>query len=278
MELSNYSSLNLRFSNEGRVLHLRLEHGKANEMGSEQLREFERLCSDLEAHPDIRAVIAYSTKRSKRGTAIFIAGANVNERVGWTESAVKAHVSWQREVMNRFRHLPVFTVAVVEGVALGWGTEFMLVCDYRICTEAAGFSLPETGLGILPGAGGTSELWAHIGVPQTLRLGMTGERLGGREAASLGLVQECVTDAEEAMIRAHALSEMVANRSPTALAEFKRGVLSSVGRAPEERAAIEARAYNTCVDHGDAAIGREYFASIRKGESVPWLRRKSAID
>jgi enoyl-CoA hydratase/carnithine racemase len=278
MEFSEYSSLNLRFANDGQLLLLELKHGKANEMGLEQLNDFARLCDDLEANTDVRSVITYSTKRSKRGTPIFIAGANVSERVGWDDSRVKAHVAWQREVMNRLRHVPVFTLAVVDGVALGWGTEYMLVCDYRICTDAASFALPETGLGILPGAGGTSEMWAHIGVAQTLRLGMLGERVGGREAASLGLVQECLADGEQAMARAHELAALAAQRSPTALAQFKRGVLASVGSSPVQRVAIETRAYDRCVDHGDAAIGREYFALIRKDEPVPWPPRESSID
>jgi enoyl-CoA hydratase/carnithine racemase len=273
MNLNAYSSLHLSLANEGRVLLLALEHGKANEMGSDQLREFERLCDELEKNSEIRAVITYSTKRSRKGTAIFIAGANVNERVGWEDSQVKAHVAWQRRVLNRVRHLPVFTIAVVDGVALGWGTEYMLVSDYRICTPGASFALPETGLGILPGAGGTSELWAHIGVAQTLRLGMSGERINGPEAAAIGLVQECLSSEEAAMSRAHGLAELVAKRSPTALAAFKRGVLAAVGASPEVRTQIEEQAYNRCVDHGDAAIGRASFALIRKGEPVPWPPR-----
>lgn len=274
MELNEYSSLHLSFANEGRVLLLALEHGKANEMGSAQLREFERLCDEIEVTPQIRAFITYSTKRSRKGTAIFIAGANVNERMGWEDSRVKAHVAWQRQVLDRIRHLPVFTIAVVDGVALGWGTEYMLVSDYRICTESASFALPETGLGIVPGAGGTSELWAHVGISQTLRLGMSGERITGNEATSIGLVQECLTSNEEAMLRAQELADKVAKRSPTALAAFKRGVLAAVGAAPGERTKIEESAYNRCVENGDAAIGREYFASIRNGEPVPWPPRE----
>ena len=50
-------------------------------------------------------------------------------------------------------------------------------------------------------------------------------------------------------------------------------MLASVGRSPQERMAIEDTAYARCVDHGDAAIGREYFAKIRSGEPVPWPDR-----
>ena len=273
MDLSTFYSLILTLSDFGAVLFLGLEQGKAFEMGSEQLSEFERLCEILEGPSQVRALITYSTKRSRRGTPIFVAGANVNERVGWTNDRVKEHVSWQRRVLNRVRHIPVFTLAVVEGVALGWGTEYMLVCDYRIATDSASFALPETGLGILPGAGGTSDLWAHVGVAQTLRLGMTGESLSGTQAQAVGLVQETVATVEEGLARAESLANRAALRSPTALAAFKAGVLASVGSGPNQRMAIEEAAYARCVDHGDAAIGREHFAAIRKGEPAPWPAR-----
>ena len=108
-----------------------------------------------------------SERRSKRGTPIFISGANVTERQGWERDRVAAHVRYQREVLRRLRALPLFHVAVVNGVALGWGTEYMITCDYRIATKEATFGLPETGLGILPGAGGSSELSALIGLQKT---------------------------------------------------------------------------------------------------------------
>src|SRR5690606_32519387 len=118
------------------------------------------------------------------------------ERQGWPEDEVKAHVRRQRKILASLREAPVLHIAVVNGVALGWGTEFLLTADYRIACDEASFGLPETGLGIIPGAGGTSELWAHVGVPHALRLGMTGERIDAAEALRIGLVQERATDVD----------------------------------------------------------------------------------
>ena len=81
----------------------------------------------------------------------------------------------------------MFHGVVAHGVALGWGTEFMLTADWRIAVDNAVFGLPETGLGIVPGAGGTAELWAEIGVGQALKMGMTGERIDASEAKRIGL-------------------------------------------------------------------------------------------
>mgnify|MGYP001954846409 CR=1 FL=1 len=65
-----------------------------------------------------------------------------------------------------------------------------------------------------------------------------------------------------------------ASPSPTAVAAFKAAALATPGRPPEERAEIEARAYEHCLDSGEAAIGREHFSTLREGGEVPWGPRK----
>ncbi|TNE91755.1 MAG: hypothetical protein EP330_04265 [Deltaproteobacteria bacterium] len=274
MEIGDFEHLKLGLSSDGRTLTLELDHGKTNEMGSAQLHEFERLVTRL-CEPDApRTMISFSRRKSSRGTPIFIAGANVTERIGWDDDRVKEHVRWQRRVLTMLRKAPCFHVCVVDGVALGWGTEFLLTADYRIGCDGAAFALPETGLGILPGAGGTSELLAHIGMAHTLRLGMTGERIDADEAARIGLVEERAATVDDGLERAHGLAALVARRSPTAVAAFKLAVHEAHGLREEARLECEARAYEHCVDHGDAAIGRAHFAQIRAGDEVPWPKRR----
>lgn len=259
----------LELTHDGPLALLEFDHGKANEMGRSQLDALDALPAAL-AENGTRVLISYSRRTSSRGTPIYIAGADVTERVGWSDAEVAAHVRHQRAVLARVRHMPVFHVTVVHGVALGWGTEFLITADYRIATPTAGFGLPETGLGIIPGAGGSSELWAMIGLPQALRLGMTGERIGADEAQRIGLVQEVAADVDAGLARARALAAMVARRSPTAVAAFKAAALAAVGRPGPERAEIEARAYEHCLFSGEAAIGRAHFKQIIGGEGAPW--------
>lgn len=259
----------LRLSWQGRALVVELDHGRANEMGSAALDGWEVVCRLLESGA-ARALLTFSRRRSPKGAAIFISGADVTERAGWDEARVKAHVRRQRDLLARLRRAPVFHVAVVNGVAFGWGTEFLITADYRLATPEARFALPETGLGILPGAGGTSELWALIGVPQALRLGMTGEELDAGAAAEIGLVQEVVPDVDAGLARAARLCAAVGRRSPTAVAAFKRALLESVGASGLHRAELEARAYERCVDAGEAAIGRAHFKEIVSGGAPTW--------
>ncbi|MCO4744025.1 MAG: enoyl-CoA hydratase/isomerase family protein [Proteobacteria bacterium] len=274
MQTADFEHLRLELSSDGRTLLLEFNHGKANEMGTPQLLELERLVERLHEVDAPATLVSYSRKVSSRGTPIFVAGANVTERVGWRSGRVKQHVRWQRRVLTSLRKAPCFHVVVVEGVALGWGTEYLLTADYRIACDRATFALPETGLGILPGAGGTSELINHIGMAHTLRLGMTGERIDADEAQRIGLVQERSDTVDSGLERANALAVMVARRSPTAIAAFKLAVHQANGLREEGRVEAEARAYEHCVDHGDAATGRDHFAEIRSGAEVPWPTRQ----
>ena len=162
-DLEAFAGLNPSFEADSGLLVLRLDHGKANEMGSEQLAALEALCARVETDDAIRCVFTTSERRSKKGTPIFISGANVTERTGWSVEQVKAHVRRQRELMRRLRALPVFTIAASHGVTLGWGVEYLLTTDYALATPDASFGLPETGLGIIPGARGSAELSDRVG-------------------------------------------------------------------------------------------------------------------
>ncbi len=256
------------------VWTLEFDHGKANEVGSGVLAEIDRLVAALSASDGPVGLISFSRRTSKKGTPIFIAGANVTERTDWTDADVKKHVRYQRSVLSKLRAAPVFHTCIVNGVALGWGTEFLITADYKLASSSASFGLPETGLGILPGAGGSSELQSLIGLPQTLRLGMTGERISAVEAHRIGLVQELGDDFDTCFARATELCRLVSRKSPSALAAFKRAALSAVGQSQAVRVEGEALAYEHCVDTGEAAIGRQAFDTIRQGGTPNWNPRK----
>lgn len=272
MDLTQFQLLHVSVRLGGAVVFVEFDHGKANEMGSGVLKELELLAGQCREDSQVVALVSCSRRVSRKGRPIFVAGADVTERQGWSNEQVKEHVRWQRGVLAALRRVPVFHIGVVHGIALGWGTEYLLTCDYRIACPGAVFGLPETGLGILPGAGGTSHLWREIGLAQCLRLGMTGERIDVQEALSIGLVQESASDLDAAIERAMALCTKVARCSPTSVSAFKQAVLASVEAAGVTRE-LEAQAYEHCVDTGNAALGRENFSAILKGKEVPWTPR-----
>lgn len=255
---------------QGHTWVLIFHHGKANEVGQSVLDELESLSHDLEHVGGPQTLITLSLRRSRSGKAIFIAGANVTERSDWDDQKVKLHVRRQRHILQKLRLAPAFHICLINGLALGWGTEYLITADYKIATAEAAFALPETGLGILPGAGGTSELSLLIGPAHTLRLGMTGEKIDADEALRIGLVQELKNSTDLAIERALYLSNLISKKSPTALTAFKRGLLNSLGRDAALRSELEAQAYERCVDSGEAAIGRRDFHLIKEGQTPQW--------
>ena len=265
--------MDLHFSINGRGARLNFNHGKANEIGRAQLRELEQIIEALEASSAV-FLLSTSSKVSSRGTPIFAAGANVEERLAWSPAEVQGHVRWQRRILDRLGRLPLFHVALIEGVAFGWGLEYALCADYRLATTQARFAAPETGLGIVPGAGGTAKLVAQVGLAQALRLGMTGEVIDADGALELGLVQECYEGPEAAHLRAQALRQLVDRRSPTAIAAFKTAAIAGLGEPLPARLALEDEAYQRCINSGDAAIGRASFAAIRKGQRPAFGERQ----
>ncbi|MCY1056399.1 enoyl-CoA hydratase/isomerase family protein [Nannocystis sp. SCPEA4] len=267
-------ALHPHYEPELRLLTLTLDHGKANEVGTATLDAFEALCELLE-HGEVACLCTTSRRTSKSGNPIFIAGADVTERVGWPDERVKAHVRRQRSILQRLRHVPLFTVALSHGVTLGWGLEFLLTADYCLATPTARFGLPETGLGIIPGARGTAELALAVGPAHALRLGCTGEEISADEALRIGLCHEVVPEIDAGLARVRTFAELLRRRSPTAVAVFKRGLLAATGHAEAERLCIEAAAYERCIDTGQAAIGRASFSAIRAGEVPPWGPRRA---
>ncbi|MCR9163859.1 MAG: enoyl-CoA hydratase/isomerase family protein [Nannocystaceae bacterium] len=273
MDLSALEGLHPSYDADRQLLTLELDHGKANEMGTVQLDAFEALCTLIEEDDSVRTLVTTSRRLSKKGKPIFIAGANVTERVDWDPDRVKAHVIRQRTLMVRLRHLPIFNIAIPSGVTLGWGTEYLLTADYTVATAAASFALPETGLGILPGARGTAELALLVGPAHAVRLCATGESIDAAEAARIGLVQEVVDDVDAGVARARALATLVSRKSPTAIAAYKSAMLEGLGQPETVRLDAERRAYELTVQVGDASTGRKHFADIRQGKVPPWAPR-----
>ena len=93
-----------------------------------------------------------------------------------------------QDTFDALRALPVPMIAAVEGFALGGGFELALSCDLIIASATASFGLPEVGLGLIPGEGGTQLLPRRIGLNKSADLLLTGRRLGAEEAlAAWGL-------------------------------------------------------------------------------------------
>ena len=116
----------------------------------------------------------------------FFAGADI------TEFGKPPVMPWLPEVVDAIENCPKPVVAAIHGTALGGGLEVALGCHYRVAVPSAKFGVPEVKLGILPGAGGTQRLPRVAGVPKALEMVTGGGMIGGKEAASIGLVDRLI--------------------------------------------------------------------------------------
>ena len=92
-------------------------------------------------------------------------------------------------VLRGFETVGKPVIAAINGLALGGGFEILLACHVRIVADspAIRFALPEAGLGLLPGAGGTQRLMRLIGIEKSLPILLDGKAISAAEACSLGI-------------------------------------------------------------------------------------------
>ncbi|KAJ6963100.1 hypothetical protein NC652_001659 [Populus alba x Populus x berolinensis] len=162
-----------------------------NSIGKEMLRGLRNAFETIESDVSAQVVLICSSVPK-----VFCAGADLKERKTMTPSEVQDFVNSLRSTFSLIEALNVPTVAVIEGAALGGGLEMALSCDLRICGEDAVLGLPETGLAIIPGAGGTQRLPRLVGKSLAKELIFTGRKIDGREAMSMGLVNYSVPAGE----------------------------------------------------------------------------------
>ena len=136
--------------------------------------------------PEVRVMILRGEGPS------FSTGGDVLE-FGSAPSPVRAReVRWLRDNWGLLLHLPQPTIAAVHGYTAGGGLEMALLCDMCLAADDAVFFLPETGLGMIPGVGGTQTAPRAIGLGRALDLVLTGKRLDAGEALKIGLVNRVV--------------------------------------------------------------------------------------
>jgi len=185
------------------------------------------------------------------GEKAFCAGADLKERQGMSRGQVREMLSAYRSELAWLANSDFVSVAAINGVALGGGLELALSCDLRIAAPEAMFGLPETGLGIIPGAGGTQRMARLIGESRALDLVLTGRRIDASEALALGLLNRLAPSAELLLESTLKWLEPVAEGAPIA----QRAALSAVRAAQrlplDQGLDYEREAYERCLNSAD---------------------------
>ncbi len=210
---------------------------------------------ELDADEGVRCVVLGGSERA------FAAGADIGELARSTP--VDLYYQRRVERWDAIRSLWTPLVAAVSGFCLGGGCELAMSCDLIVASETAVFGQPETGLGIIPGAGGTQRLTRAVGKALAMDVILSGRRLSAREALAAGLVARVV--AKEAWLdEAKRVARDIAEKGPVA----NRLAKEAVDRAFEGPLSIgldyERRALYLAFASEDAKEGLTAFTEKRK--------------
>ncbi len=160
----------------------------------------------------------------------FVSGTDVREFVGKSPVDILHGLIHEPAIIDVVDQFPKPVIASINGYCLGSGNELAMACDIRIASEEAKFGQPEVNLGMMPGGGATQRLPRMVGMGKALLMMYTGQILDSSEALRVGLVDFVVPD-QQLRARTMVLAEVIATKSPVALAMIKEATRASV-RAP----------------------------------------------
>ena len=249
----------LKFDIEGQVGIITISRPDAlNALNAQLLMEMGAILDIVEMHAEVLALVITGEGRA------FVAGADISELATVRDSfGGREQALLGQDVMNSVAALPIPTIAAVNGFALGGGLELALACDLRVASDSAKMGLPEVGLGIIPGYGGTQRLARLIGQGRALDLIMTGRHVPADEALQLGLVNRVVEDAKTTSVE---LANQCIKNGPIALGLAKEAVVRGLGVTFPQGLEIEADLFGMAVTTADAQEGLNAFLEKRAAE------------
>jgi enoyl-CoA hydratase/carnithine racemase len=228
-----------------------------NAISTQQARRFSAACAEVAADRTIHAVVLSSALAKA-----FCVGADLKERAGFTDAELAAQRPVMQAAFAAVLHLPMPTVAAVEGYALGGGCELALACDLIVASESAVFGLPEVGVGLVPGGGGTQLLPRRIGANRAADLIFTARRVRIDEAWRLGLADRRVAEGE-ARGSALELAATIAQQSPVAVRNAKWALRRGTGVDLSSALVIEDQAWQRTAFSADRVEGIAAFTARR---------------
>ena len=223
---------------------------------------------------DVRVVVFTGT-----GDGVFIAHYEVGELADASEAGSRVLTDEEPEepelhAMHRLllaiEAAPWVSIAALNGSAAGGGFEFALACDFRLTSDGPwAFGLPETSVGIIPGAGGTQRMTRLVGEARAKDLILHGQLLDPSGALASGLVHRVFPhDAFASEVQAFA--EGLAARAPIALRAARRAIREGADRSLAEGLAVEQREFERAMASEDAAGAMRAWLN---GESWTWKNR-----
>jgi enoyl-CoA hydratase len=174
------------------------------------------------------------------GDKAFCAGADLTEFLTAPSAIEARQIRFRRDLWKLFLSIPQPLIAAVHGYVLGSGMEIAACCDIRVASEDTVFGLPEVGLGIIPGAGGTQTIPRLIGVSRSLEMLLTNRWIPADEAHRFGLVNKVVPKGEHVKI-AKEMALRIASFNPEAVRRAKEAITKGLDMSLQEGLELEKR-------------------------------------
>ncbi len=235
---------------------------KLNALNSESHLAIKDQCAKVESDDNVRCVVIRGAppedpeegKRAK--PPAFAAGADISEFAGKNADDVRPF--FEDNAWEAVWNISKPTIAMVDGFALGGGTELALSCDIRIASDRSNFGQPEINLGLIPGGGGTQRLCRLIGYGRTMEIVLSGGMVSADEALQMGIVNRLVPP-EDLDSVTMALAEEIATKSPYVTKVAKRAVRGALDLPFSEGVLMERAEFVALFDTEDKEIGVRAF-------------------
>lgn len=230
---------------------------KLNALNGATVAELTACFTALGQDPAVRVVLLTGA-----GEKAFVAGADIGELARLSPVQAERLAARGQGLMDLIENLGKPVLAVVNGFALGGGCELAMACTFRYAAETAKLGLPETGLGLIPGYGGTQRLARLVGRGRALEMILTGDMITAADALAAGLVDK-VFPAGDLQAAAARTGAKLAAKSQLAL----RTALQAVGEGLQlplaGGCALEAALFGVCGSSADAREGCAAFLEKR---------------
>jgi enoyl-CoA hydratase len=233
---------------------------KLNALNAEVVAELGEVLAGLRHDDEVRGMVLTGA-----GEKAFVAGADIGE-LAKMDSVSGVRVSRDgQSVFRVIERFPKPVLAAVGGYALGGGCELALACHLRIASENARFGLPEVGLGIIPGYGGTIRLARLVGLGRAIEMILTGEMVDAARAEEIGLVSRVVPRAD-LLDEAKALLRQVTRNGPVAIRMALESIYRGLDTAMAEALDYESALFGLLASTEDMQEGMQAFLEKRRAD------------
>ena len=231
---------------------------KLNALNDAVMADLGQAFAAAQADPAVGVVIVTGA-----GEKAFVAGADIAELARQTVLGGKEKSLRGQKVLNLIENLGKPVIAAINGYAFGGGLELALACHLRYAASTAKMGLPEVGLAIIPGYGGTQRLPRIVGRGRALEMILGGNPIDAATAERYGLVN-AVFDAAEFHAKVRAIAVGLLTRGPLALAMALEAVLRGTSTSQEEGLRIECDLFGLVSSSADMREGLNAFLEKRK--------------